>query len=73
MKSALLYVGLFVCGALIAGLVGLYMALPDANIPCGDECGGRALATAFRAALGGAFFFMFIGIGCMRRQRRNRR
>ena len=72
MKRALLLAGLFVLGALVAGLTSLYLVLPDSATPCGDECGGRALATAFKSALGGALFFLFAGICLMRHRARDR-
>jgi membrane associated rhomboid family serine protease len=72
MKSALVLTGLFVFGALVAGLTGLYIALPNSTTPCGDECGARALVTALQCAVGGALVSVFGGVFLMRYRRRSR-
>ena len=50
-KPAMPAVALLSCGALVGGVVGLYMALPPSTVECGDECGARALVFALRCAL----------------------
>lgn len=72
MKIALVYGGLFVAGAILAAFVSLCIVLPDSSIPCGDECGGRALVTALWSAVAGAIAFPVVGYTILRSRRQNK-
>lgn len=61
MKTAMLLLALFVGGAIVGGLTGLFIALPPSTVECGDECGVRALAFALRCALAGGVALAIAG------------
>jgi hypothetical protein len=69
MKPALGVLALLVVGAICGGLLALYIALPPSIVPCGDECGGRALAFSFRGVLGGIFLAMAVALVMAGRRR----
>lgn len=68
----MLVLALFVSGAIVGGLIGLYIALPHPTVECGDECGVRALIFALRCALAGAFVLALAG-GIIAKARRSSR
>ncbi|MCX4144809.1 MULTISPECIES: hypothetical protein [Paraburkholderia] len=61
MKTAMQVLALFVSGAIVGGLIGLFFALPPSMVECGDECGVRALIFSLRCALAGGVVLAVAG------------
>jgi hypothetical protein len=61
MKTAMLALAMFVSGAIVGGLIGLFLALPPSTAVCGDECGVRALTFAFHCGLASGFVLAVAG------------
>ncbi|CAM2164107.1 hypothetical protein PSAC2689_120123 [Paraburkholderia sacchari] len=71
MKLALGVVALLVFGAVCGGLLALYIALPPSSVPCGDECGGRALAFSARGVFGGVLLAIAVALVFIAKRRRS--
>jgi hypothetical protein len=69
MKFALGVFALLLFGAVCGGLLALYIILPPSSVPCGDECGGRALAFSARCALGGILLATVVALVLAKRRR----
>lgn len=69
MKLALGVLALLVFGAVCGGLLALYIALPPSSVPCGDECGGRALAFSTRGVFGGIILAIAVAFVMAKRRR----
>jgi hypothetical protein len=70
MKSVVGVLALLVFGAVCGGLIALYIALPPSSVPCGDECGGRALAFSARGVLVGVLLAISTAL-CIAKRRRS--
>lgn len=69
MRTTFVFSLLFVAGAAVGGLAGLYIALPPQAVECGDACGTRALVFALRSGLIVGFLLAAIGTATMAKRR----